>query len=136
MAFRLPHGLQDALRYALRSQNTGLGSRIGSNNFDHCCAFGDALCVLCRCVACDSNKCEQQELLHDGVGHKRTRDFPTTWLTLVNSAHLSLQRFSPNASTRSRSRRARAHGSASARRIAANLAKLFLRTCLIEFHDA
>ena len=45
MAFRLPHTLQDTLRYTLRSQKTGVGSRIGSNNFDHRGAFGDALRV-------------------------------------------------------------------------------------------
>ena len=60
MAFCLPHSLQDALRYALRSQKTGFGSRIGSNNFDHRGAFGDALRVLCHCFTCDCNEREQQ----------------------------------------------------------------------------
>ena len=64
MAGGLPHGLQDALRYALRSQNTGLDSGIGSNSFDHCGAFGDALCVLRHCIACHTNEREQQQLLH------------------------------------------------------------------------
>jgi len=66
MAFRLPHGLQDALRYALRSQNTG-GSRVGPNGFDHRGAFADALCVLCNCFTCDSNQHEQQQFLHHHV---------------------------------------------------------------------
>ncbi len=59
MAFRFPHSLQYALRYPLRSQNIGLGSRIGSNCFDHCGAFGDALRVLCPCFTHDSNEREQ-----------------------------------------------------------------------------
>jgi hypothetical protein len=54
MASRLSHNLQDALRYALRSQNIGLGSRVGSNSFDHCGAFGDALRVLRHCFRCYS----------------------------------------------------------------------------------
>ena len=58
MAFRLPHSLQDALRYALRSQYTGLGSRIGSNSVDHRGAVGDALRVLCHCFTCNSYKRE------------------------------------------------------------------------------
>ena len=60
MAFRLSHSLQDALRYALRSQKTGFGLRIGSNSFDHRGAIGDALLVLCHCFTCDSNEREQQ----------------------------------------------------------------------------
>ena len=60
MAFRLLHSLQDALRYALRSQNTGFGPRIGSNSFDHRGAFGNTLRVLCHCFTCDSNEREQQ----------------------------------------------------------------------------
>ena len=60
MAFRLPDSLEDALRYALRSQYTGLQSRIGSNSIDHRGAFGDALCVLCHCFTCDSYEREQQ----------------------------------------------------------------------------
>ena len=60
MAVRLPHGIQDALRYASRSHNTGLDSGIGSNSFDHCGAFGDALRFLSHCFPCDSNECEQQ----------------------------------------------------------------------------
>ena len=48
MAFRLPHSLQDALRYALRSQYTGLESGVISNSFDHRGAFADALGVLCQ----------------------------------------------------------------------------------------
>jgi len=60
MAFRLPNSLQDALPYSLRSQKTGVGSRIGSNSFHHRSAFGDALCVLRRCLTCGSNEREQQ----------------------------------------------------------------------------
>ena len=59
MAFRLPHTLQDTLRYTLRSQKTGVGSRIGSNNFDHRGAFGDALRVLRHCFTYHSNEPEQ-----------------------------------------------------------------------------
>src|ERR1700730_13045344 len=60
MAFRLPHGLQDALRYTLRSQKTGLGSRVSPNGFDHRGAFGDALCIPCHGFKCDNNESEQQ----------------------------------------------------------------------------
>src|SRR5260370_33407176 len=59
MAFRSSHGLQDALRYALRSQKAGVGSRIGPNDFDHRGAFRDALCVLAHCSTCDNNEREQ-----------------------------------------------------------------------------
>ena len=60
MALRLPHSFQDALRYALRSQCIGLGSRIGSNSFDHCGAFADTLPVLCHCFTCEGYEREQQ----------------------------------------------------------------------------
>ena len=70
MAFRLPHSLQDTLRYALWSQNIGFRSGIGSNSFDHRGAFGEALCVLCDCSACGSNEREQQQFLYHGVRPK------------------------------------------------------------------
>jgi hypothetical protein len=61
MAFRLPHSLQDALRYTLRSQYTGLESRVGSNSIDHRGAFADALGVLlCQGFTRDSHECERQ----------------------------------------------------------------------------
>ena len=60
MAFRLSHSLQDAFRYALRSQKTGVGARIRLNIFDHRSAFGDALCILCHGFTCDNNEREQQ----------------------------------------------------------------------------
>ena len=60
MAFRLLHSRKDALRYALRSQYAGLGSRIGSDCIDHCGAFGHALRVLCHCFRCDNHEREQQ----------------------------------------------------------------------------
>src|SRR5438876_11007878 len=47
MAFRLPHGLKDPLRQALLSQNTGVGSGVSPDGFDHGGAFADAFCVLC-----------------------------------------------------------------------------------------
>jgi hypothetical protein len=59
MAFRLPHGLQDALRYALRSKKTGVGSRVSPNGFDHRGAFADAFCVFCRRFTGDSNQRER-----------------------------------------------------------------------------
>src|SRR6267154_6811498 len=59
MAFRLPHGLQDALRYTLWSQKTGVGSRVSPNGFDHRGVFADAFCVLCRRFTRDSNQREQ-----------------------------------------------------------------------------
>jgi hypothetical protein len=46
MAFRLRHGLQNPLRQALLSQNTGVGPGIGPDGFDHGGALADALCVL------------------------------------------------------------------------------------------
>src|SRR4249920_4019649 len=59
MAFRLPHSLQDALRYALRSQKTGVRSRVSPYGFDHRGAFADAFCILGRSITCDSNQHEQ-----------------------------------------------------------------------------
>jgi hypothetical protein len=59
MAFRLPHGLQDALRYALRSKKTGVASRVTPNGSDHCGPFADAFCVFCCRFTCDGNQREQ-----------------------------------------------------------------------------
>ena len=60
MAFRLSHSLQDAFRYALRSQKTEVGARIRLNIFDHRSAFTDTLCVLCHCFTCHGNERERQ----------------------------------------------------------------------------
>src|SRR5438445_13825671 len=54
------------LRYALLSQNTGVGPGEGPDGFDHGGAFTVALCVLCGRFPHDRNhgKHEQQQGLH------------------------------------------------------------------------
>jgi hypothetical protein len=83
MAFRLPHNLQDALRYALRSQNIGLGSRLGSNSFDHCGALTDALPILCHGFICDGYEPEQQQLLHQSVTDVRLPRYACALIKLI-----------------------------------------------------
>ena len=67
-AFHLPDGVQDDLRYALRPQESGLGSRVGPNGFDHRGVFADAVCVRCRRLTCDSHQREQQQSPHHPNG--------------------------------------------------------------------
>jgi hypothetical protein len=56
----MAHNLQDALRYALWSQNIDLSSPITSNGFHHCGAFSGALSILCHRFPCETNEREQE----------------------------------------------------------------------------
>ena len=102
MAVRLPHGLQDALRYASRSQNTGLNSGIGSNSFDHCGAFGDALCVLRHCITCHNNEREQHDFtltVHSPIRPTQLSNMPSMEMrSLCSPMHFMFRQFRSTAS--------------------------------------
>jgi hypothetical protein len=84
MAFRLPHGLKDPVRQALLSQNTGVGTGVGPDGFDHGGAFADALCVLSGRFPrdCNHGKHGQQQGLHDRA-LRQIRNVPTPVLAAV-----------------------------------------------------
>ena len=59
MALRLLYSVQDARRYALRSQKIGVGLYVSLNGFHHYGVFADARCVFCCRFTCNSNQRQQ-----------------------------------------------------------------------------